>query len=140
VLAHLLSPRLPLLPLPISHVQEVTASRLGALGWDRSMPAPTRSHPLLHMAEHSVVHPWTCKEKILVPLISKQIGHCHGTGEEGKHRARAGSSVQARWVLASAKVGCSCWASRGRKEQCWVESPGELGLAWEEEGSSAGSS
>ena len=53
-----------------------------------------------------------------------------------------GLSMWARWVLASAKVGCYCQARRGRKEQCWVESPGELGLAWvwEEEGRSAGSS
>lgn len=78
-------PCLPLLPLPLGRFQDVTASGLGALGW--SMPAPTKSHPLLCMAEHSMVHLWTCEEKVLVPLISKRAGRCYGTREEGKRRA-----------------------------------------------------
>lgn len=58
-----------------------------ALGRNRSVPAPTKSHPLPCMAEHSTVHPWTYKEKLLVTFIRKQAGYFHRTVEEGKHRA-----------------------------------------------------
>lgn len=57
------------------------------LGRNRSVPAPTKSHPLPCMAEHSTVRPWTCKGELLVTSIRKQAGYFRRSMAEGKHRA-----------------------------------------------------
>lgn len=101
-------------PLPLGHLQEVTASGLGALGGDRSMPAP---RVVIFSAWLNTA--WY----IPGPAGKGPVATCQQMSwalpwhqERGGVQGMAGSSMQARWVLASAKVGCSC-QTRRRKEQ-----------------------
>lgn len=61
------------------------------------MPAPTQSHPLPCMAEHSTGRPWTCKEKLLVTSIRKQAGYFHRAMDEG--------STGQGWLIRASTLG-----------------------------------